>query len=71
MIPEDMVMNENYYLSYEVMRARQRELLEWVEMERKAIAARLGARQAAKRGAQLAFTGTEQCCECCDARRSA
>ncbi len=64
-------MNENYYLSYEVMRARQRELLEWVEMERKATAARLAARQAVKRGAQLALAGNEQCCECCDARRSA
>ena len=66
-----MVMNESYYLSYEVMMARQRELLEWAEMERKAIAAWLGARQAAKRGAPLAFAGAEQCRECCDARRSA
>lgn len=70
-MPEDMGMNESYFLSYEVMKAKQRELLEWAEMERKAIAVRLAARQAAKRGAQPAFAGAEQCRECCDARRSA
>ncbi len=45
-------MNESYYLSYEVMRARQNELLRWAEMERKALAARREGRRASKRNAR-------------------